>query len=94
VSANEDEGLRSPRFGRFGEVDDFRHVGKIVARECDHLRAPVVDRGEVVLVLVELEIEQPYLMTRAARRFGDQLEAKRLQAKENLGVHQGARVDR
>jgi hypothetical protein len=90
VSAYKYKDIRPPSLGLLGQVDDLRDVGEVVAGKRDHMGPPVVDRPQVTALALDLEIEQPDLMPGLTRSVRDQLEAERLQAEENSGVHERA----
>ena len=90
VSADKHKDIRPPSLGLLGQVDDLGDVGEVIARKRDHVGPPVVDRLQVTVLALDLEIEQPDLMSGLTRRLRDQLQTERLQAEEDLGVHERA----
>jgi hypothetical protein len=77
----------------FGEIDDLRHVGEIIAREGDRLRPPALDDAEIRGVVLDLQIDQPAVVSGRARRGRDEFEPERLEPQKHAGVEQGAGVD-
>jgi len=50
VATDHNQGLRQKRAGRLRQVDDFRHIGQIIARENHRVGRPRPDPAKVVLV--------------------------------------------
>ena len=90
VSADEEKDIRPPALGLFGEVDDLRDVGEVIAGKRDHVGWADVDGLQIRVLALDLEIEQPDLMPGLTRRLRDQLQTERLEAKKDLGVHERA----
>ena len=93
VAPHEHEAPGVPRTGQLRQIDDLGNIRQVVARECHHVRLPVIDEPEVVLVRGRLQIDEPGLVARPADGGRDQLEPEGLEAQEDLRVHQGTGVD-
>src|SRR5262249_20372304 len=74
------------------EIDDLGHVRQVVAGEHDGLRPPPVEQAKVVLVGLALQVEQAHVVPGGPSGGGHQLEPERLEAQEDLRVHQPARM--
>src|ERR1051326_6307719 len=94
VAADADDDARQPGFSLLREIDDFRDVSEVIAREGDEVRPPRFDKAEECAVALDLQIDKLDLVTALARRRGDQLQPQWLEAQENLRVHQRAGMDR
>ena len=93
VAPDEHEGVGPPGASQLRQIDDLGNIRQVVARECHHVRLPVIDEPEVVLVRGRLQIDEPGLVARPADGGRDQLEPEGLEAQEDLRVHQGTGVD-
>src|SRR5262249_30688721 len=89
---HERAGQRGARLLR--EIDDLGYVGEVVPRERDDVRRPVVEQLEVVGVRLDLEVDHADGMPGLARGSRHELETHRLQAQEDLRVHETARMNR
>jgi hypothetical protein len=79
--------------GRLRKVEYLRHVRKIVARKGDDIRPPGCEKAKEVTVCLDLQIDQPHVVTQALRRGCDELHAEGLEPKEDLRIHQRPGVD-
>ena len=84
----EQEAIGLSGLDRLGEIDDLGNVGEVVAGEGDDVRPPLRDEAMIRRVALHLQIDQPHIVTRAARRFRNELKAERLEFGERLGVKQ------
>src|SRR4030095_15092219 len=75
------------------EVEHLGDVGEVVQAEADRLGLERLELTEVILVLEDLQVEQPTLMTGLAHCRRHALEPERLEAQVDLGVHQRARMN-
>ncbi len=81
------------RLRRFGQINDLRDVGEVVARKRDDVGPPRAEQPEKGAVALDLEIDQLHLVPGLLRRRGHQLQAERLQPQKYLCVHQRAGMD-
>src|SRR5882724_6300759 len=80
-------------FCRPGELNDFRNVGEVVQRESDRLRFKVAQFLKIVIVLEDLQVEEPDIMTSRSNGLGHSFQTQRFKPKVDLGVHQGTWMD-
>ena len=88
MSPDKDEGLRQLLLRQFRKIHDLRNIGQIVTAKCDCVGFPGADQRLVVFPGVCLQIDQPNIVPRLAARLSYHLEAERLQAQIDLGVHE------
>ncbi len=93
VAADADESARQSELGGLCQVDDLGHIGKIVAGKGDEIRLPLGDHAAIVGVAFDLQIDEPGRMAVAPRGLCHQFEAQRLEAQEDVGIEQWARMD-
>ena len=93
VAADDYVATRRASLDGLGEVNDFGNVCKVIAREGDDIRLPVVDHAEAIVGRFDLQVDQADVMSRSARGRRHQFQTKRFQSQEDLGVHEGARMD-
>src|SRR5579875_1226446 len=93
MTADEDEAFRQHPLHIAGEIDDLRNVGEIVQREADCARLKILQLAVEGLVIENLEIENPDLVSSGAHRRRHPLHPKGFQAQIDLAVHEGARMD-
>ena len=84
VPADADKGLRQPRLGRLGEIDDLRNVGEVVAGKSDDIGPPAVEQPEIGGMVLDLQVDQPDRVAGAPRRLRDELEPERLEPQKDL----------
>jgi hypothetical protein len=78
---------------RFGEIDDFGNVRQIIAGERDHLRLPALQQAKIGAVILDLQIDEPDVVSSTSRRLRDELEPQRFEPQEDLCVEQWPRMD-
>jgi hypothetical protein len=93
VAAHEDEAIAVAILERLGEVDNLGHVGEVVERKADRLRAEIGELAVEIAMLKNLEVDNPHLVARGAHRRRNPLHPERFQAQINLAVHQRTRMD-
>jgi hypothetical protein len=93
VAADADERARQRRPGPPGEIDDLRDIGEIVAGEGDDVGRPFPQQAVIVGMGLDLQIDEADRMPGMPCGLRHQLEPERLEAEENLGIHQRPRVD-
>ena len=93
MAADADESARQSAFRSLRQIDDFRHIGEVVARKGDEVRLPFGEHAVVVGMSLDLQIEEPDGVLGAAGRFRHELETQRLEPKEDIRVEQWARMN-
>ena len=93
MTAGKDEALGPASFRLLGQVEDLGHIGQIVERKADGLRLEALDLPPVVLMLENLEIQEPHIVAGRAHRRGDALQAEGLEPQIDLRVHERAGMD-
>ena len=88
MAANANKGVRQQVARRSCQINNFGNVCKIIAAERDHVRAPVLNRPEKIVVRLALQIDQANRVPVAFSCCGHKLEPERLQPKINLRIHQ------
>ena len=58
MAADADERAWLNRLGCLGEIDNLGHVGKVVAGECDKVRAPIHDCTAIGGMAVDLQVDE------------------------------------
>ena len=93
VAADENEGIGKLRARSLREIEDFRDVGEVIARERDDVGLPLIDDAKIIALSFRLEIDQLHLVPRVADGGRDEFQAQRLEPQVNLGIHEAARMD-
>jgi len=86
VSSNTDKAVWKGCFGLLGEVNDFRDVGEVVARESNEIRPPFGDKPAIVLVPFNLKICEPNRMAGPSGCLCHQFEAERLKPQKHARI--------
>ena len=93
MAADADESARQRAFGGLREVDDLRHIGEVVAGKSDEIRLPFGEHAVVIGVSLDLQIHEPDGVLGAPGRLRHELEAQRLEPKEDIRVEEWARMN-
>ena len=88
-----DEHIRKARLRRLGEIDDLGHVRQVIAGKGDDIRPPALDEAEIGAMVLDLQIDQPHLVTRLPHRRRHQFEPQGFEPQKNLRIEERARMD-
>jgi hypothetical protein len=94
VAAHTNKRIRQQVTRRSRQINNFGNVRKIIAAERDYIWPPALNPAEIVPVRFALQIDQPRRVPGALRCSGHKLQAKRLQSKINLRIHQTTGMNR
>lgn len=94
MPANKLEHLRETVACFTTQIENFRHIGQIAARVAHGIGLELVNQFPVIFVRFGLKVDNPHVVSGIPRSTCHQFQPQRLQPQENLGVHQGAGMNR
>ena len=92
VAADDDQAFRMLAPDDLGQVDHLWHVGEVVHAEHDGLGSERPQLTDERRGGFGLQVDEAHVVPGLEQCASDAFEAERFEPKEDLGVHQGARV--